>query len=131
MNNEQQTYPEILKEKLAPEQEHGSYGILRQLEMNEIRAQLDNQTVAAAVSAAVSELARAESLYPEWPADPVHAVAIMAEEAGEAVRAANNLKWGHGGGTPAVATRKLKKELVQTAAMCLRVLKNMPEGVGA
>ena len=67
----------------------------------------------------LNELQEAESRYPQWPTDPIHAVAIMAEEAGEAVQAANNLVW-HGGDREA-----LRDEIVQTAAMAIRCLKNL------
>lgn len=128
------TEQQILTEALAPEQESQffteGYSFDRQMDINEIRKELENPTVTRALIGAVLELARAERLYPDWPAnpDPVYMVAIMAEEAGEAVRAANNLKWGHRRGTPAEAEAKLKTELIQTAAMCLRMLKHIPEG---
>ena len=63
-----------------------------------------------------AELRRAESAYPDWPPDVVHQVAIMAEEAGEAVQAANDVA--HKG----ALLEPLRRELVQTAAMCLRCL---------
>ena len=126
------TKQQILTEALAQEQESQffteGYSFDRQMDINEIRKELENPTVTRALSDAVLELARAERLYPDWPADPVHMVAIMAEESGEAVRAANNLKWGHHRGTPAEAEAKLKTELIQTAAMCLRMLKHISEG---
>lgn len=121
MNVEQTEYPEILKAKLAPIQDPENYGIERQSMLIDIAGQLDNRAVSSAVQAALVELSRAEILY--------HAVAIMAEDAGEAVQAANNLKWGHCGRTHTESVAKLRKEIVQTMAMCVRVLKNMPEGV--
>lgn len=131
MSKNQTEYPEILKAKLAPKQDAENYCIERQSMLIDIAMQLDNKAVSSAVQAALVELSRAEILYPDnWPAgDPVHAVAIMAEEAGEAVQAANNLKWGHGGRTYTESIAKLRKEIIQTMAMCVRVLKNMPEGV--
>lgn len=68
-----------------------------------------------------AELARAKALHPNWPGDLIHQAAIMAEEAGEAVRAALNVTY-HGGRVEDVRT-----ELVQTAAMCLRMLEAMPQ----
>lgn len=65
------------------------------------------------------ELHLAERLYPTWPADPVHAAAIVTEEAGEALQAANNARW-HGGPMSA-----MEAELVQTGAMAVRALKNL------
>lgn len=51
-----------------------------------------------------------------WPKDVVYMTAIMAEEAGEAVQAANDAV--HGG----ASLEPLRKELEQTAAMCIRCL---------
>lgn len=62
------------------------------------------------------ELERARDLYPEWPEDIVHQAAIVAEEAGEVVRAALNH---HYHGAPKV---DIRDELIQTAAMCFRML---------
>lgn len=58
--------------------------------------------------------------HPEFPENIVEMVAIMAEEAGEAIRAANNYQ--HESGT----IEELKEELYQTAAMCIRCLHNLP-----
>ena len=69
----------------------------------------------------VAELRRAEEKYPAWPADLIHQVAIMQEESGEAIRAALNHVY-HG-----EPLADVRAELVQTAAMCLRCLKNMGE----
>ena len=77
----------------------------------------DEETIA--VLLILEELRRAERKHPEWPSDIVHQAAIVAEESGEAVRAALQLHYE--GGTKS----ELKTELVQTAAMCLRMLINL------
>lgn len=41
-----------------------------------------------ALDAVLAELHRARGLHPTWPDDRIHAAAIVAEEAGELVRAA-------------------------------------------
>lgn len=69
----------------------------------------------------LDELLRAETKYPDWPTDLIHQVAIMQEESGEAIRAALNHVY-HG-----EPLADVRAELVQTAAMCLRCLKNMGE----
>ena len=69
----------------------------------------------------LDELLRAETKYPDWPADLIHQVAIMQEESGEAIRAALNHVY-HG-----EPLDDVRVELIQTAAMCLRCLKNMGE----
>ena len=66
-----------------------------------------------------NELLDAELKHPNWPVDPVHGVAIMVEEAGEAMQAVLNYVY-HGG-----SLDNVRNEVVQTAAMCYRVLKNL------
>jgi NTP pyrophosphatase (non-canonical NTP hydrolase) len=68
------------------------------------------------VTAVFDELRRAEALHPYWPKDYIHGVAIVAEEAGEAVKAA--LEYVYEGGK----LEELRKELTQTGAMALRML---------
>lgn len=77
---------------------------------------MDQQTFYRVV---LDELARAETKYPTWPTDMIHQVAIMQEESGEAIRAAINHVY-HG-----EPLEDVRAELVQTAAMCLRCLKNL------
>jgi len=65
-----------------------------------------------------AELGRAREAHPLWPKDPVRQVAIMVEEAGEALQAV--LDWQVCGGPR--GPKDLRKELVQTGAMALRCL---------
>jgi len=67
------------------------------------------------------EYHRACDLHPKWPGDLIHQVAIVAEESGEAVQAALNHVY-HGDNL-----EKVKTELIQTGAMCIRALINLPE----
>ena len=62
------------------------------------------------------ELHRAEELHPDWPTDIIHQVSIMNEEAGESIRAALNHVYHD------EPIEELQKELIQTAAMCIRCL---------
>ncbi|MBM9615257.1 hypothetical protein JWJ90_13305 [Desulfobulbus rhabdoformis] len=64
------------------------------------------------------ELARAEELYPVWPENQIEAVAIMVEEAGEALEA--DLSVGRN-------VNDVCEELVQVIAMCIRILKNLED----
>ena len=66
-----------------------------------------------------SEVDRAERLHPNWPADPIHAAAIVAEESGELVRAALNHVYF--GGDAA----EMRTEAIQTAATCIRLLEHI------
>ena len=63
-----------------------------------------------------AELKWAKELHPIWPKDQVHQVAIVCEEAGEALQAALN-HVDHG-----KDFCEITKEIIQTAAMCERWL---------
>jgi len=67
----------------------------------------------------IAELDRAAKIHPGWPTDIVKAAAILAEEAGETLQAANTydeLKSGK---------NNIITEAVQTAAMAIRLLQNI------
>lgn len=57
----------------------------------------------------------------DWPDDVIYMTAIMAEEAGEAIQAANNAV--HDG----ASLEPLRRELAQTAAMCIRCLVHLED----
>jgi hypothetical protein len=73
-------------------------------------------TQGIAIQLILAELDRARELHPNWPTDPIHAAAIVAEESGELVRAALRLTYegGYGG--------EMTTEAIQTAATCVRLL---------
>ena len=65
-----------------------------------------------------AEMKRAERKHPGWPTDPVHAAAVLQEEAGELVQAA--LQFTYEGGS----AEHMREEAVQVGAMALRFLLN-------
>ena len=69
-----------------------------------------------------NELVRAFDRFPEFPTDPVHAAAIVAEEAGELVRASLQATYQQADWE----WEEVKEEAVQTAAIALRFLVMMP-----
>lgn len=79
-----------------------------------------------AVRLILDELDSAEKIHPTWPADHVYQAAIVAEEAGEALKESLNLR----PEDPHSATAtigKLKHELKQTGAMAVRALMALEE----
>jgi hypothetical protein len=72
------------------------------------------------VHAVLQELDRASELHPHWPADAIHAAAIVAEEAGELVQAANDWTYENG-----LLKSPMRIEAIQTGAMALRFLINL------
>ena len=69
-----------------------------------------------ALSCIRAELERAERKFPEFPTDPVHAAGIVAEEAGEVLKAALEFTYEDGGWT------QMFDEAIHTGAMALRFL---------
>lgn len=54
-----------------------------------------------------------------WPTDPVHAAAVVAEEAGELIRASLRFTYED------LGLEEFEREAVQTAAMAIRLLNNL------
>ncbi len=75
-----------------------------------------NNKVLDAIDLIFQELRKAEEKHPGWPDDVVHAVAIMVEEAGEAMQAALDVHYRGRG------IEDLRIELAQTGAMAIRAL---------
>lgn len=73
----------------------------------------------AALRAIEKELGKAKKKFPWWPADPIHAAAIVSEEAGELVRAANQFSYEKG------LYVDMFDEAVQVGAMAVRFLENI------
>jgi NTP pyrophosphatase (non-canonical NTP hydrolase) len=75
-----------------------------------------------AIELIIKELYKAEVKFPGWPEDPVHAAAILAEEAGELVKAALDYYYGRHEGID-----QMEKEAAQTGAMALRFLMGLEQ----
>lgn len=69
-----------------------------------------------AIQAILEELNRAQSKFPMWPVDPIHASAIVEEESGELMRAALQFSYEEG------AAVCMTDEAIQVGAMALRFL---------
>lgn len=76
----------------------------------------------AIIGKILTELKTAEEKWPEWPTNMYEQLAIVTEEAGEVAKAV--LHYNHENGSH----KDITDELVQTAAMCVRMLKNMMNG---
>ena len=50
----------------------------------------------AILESVITELDMAKVKWPDWPVDPVHAAAVVSEEAGELVQAANDFCYSGG-----------------------------------
>ena len=70
----------------------------------------------AILESVITELDMARAKWPDWPVDPVHAAAVVSEEAGELVQAANDFCYSGGD------SERMRSEAVQTVAMGLRFL---------
>ena len=68
------------------------------------------------------ELELALQKFPSFPCDPLHAVSVMAEKSGESIKAA--LQYVYEGGN----ISDLRKELIQTIAMCMRMILGLDSG---
>ncbi len=73
--------------------------------------------------AIVREYMRASRMHPDWPSDPIHASAILNEEAGELTQAVLQLMYEGAGEKGEV---NMVEEAVQTGSMALRFLVNVP-----
>ena len=68
----------------------------------------------------LDELNRAITKFPTWPTDPLHASAILGEEAGELDKALLEYIYEGKG-----SIREIRKEAIQTAAMAIRFLNSI------
>jgi len=69
----------------------------------------------------LNEVNRATEKHPNWPKDNIYGMAIIGEEFGEATREAVKIEMNE----KDKSYPNLKKELIHTAATCLRMLKRL------
>ncbi len=88
----------------------------------ELKIRLESPEMAVIIIGVVEELRKAEKKHPDWSGyDLFGQVCIMQEEAGEVSKAV--IDFHNGSGT----IQEFKVELMQTAAMCMRILKNLED----
>lgn len=69
------------------------------------------------------ELDAALEQWPAWPADPVHAAAVIAEETGELVQACLDFTYA----LPSLYGESIRKEAAQVGAMAIRMLMHLDQ----
>lgn len=69
------------------------------------------------------ELDEALEQWPAWPADPVHAAAVIAEETGELVQACLDFTYA----LPNFHRESIQKEAAQVGAMAIRMLMHVEQ----
>ena len=67
-----------------------------------------------------TELEKAKKKHPNWPTDIFQQLAIMQEEAGEVSKAVLDYHF------EKKSIADVREELLQTAAMCVRMFENLP-----
>lgn len=75
---------------------------------------------------ALHALNEAREQYPDFPVDIVLATALVAEELGESVKSANDVRWSKNDRDRRDAKFFLRKELLQVLAITMRVLVESP-----
>jgi NTP pyrophosphatase (non-canonical NTP hydrolase) len=89
--------------------------------MEEMKETLDFGILDYSISSEIAtELERAKKKHPNWPTDIFQQLAIMQEEAGEVTKAVLDYHF------EKKSISDVREELIQTAAMCVRMLENLP-----
>lgn len=77
----------------------------------------------SAVELIHGELVKATAKFPEWPDDPIHALAVLGEEYGELQKAVLQMTYE----PEKVSYRDVREEAIQTAAMSVRFMMSLLE----
>jgi hypothetical protein len=88
-------------------------------QINEMIDTLENKELNDCLDEILIELSNAREKHPDFPQEAAYIkrTSIMMEEAGEAIQAANDIEFHN-----KACHRQWRKELIQTAAMCIRCL---------
>lgn len=73
----------------------------------------------------IEEYFSAKDKFPAWPADKIHAAAVVAEECGELVKAAVDHEYPECRKDGRDTVDQMRREAIQTAAMCIRFLEGL------
>jgi NTP pyrophosphatase (non-canonical NTP hydrolase) len=93
---------------------HGNYFYLKSDKVLIIKKEINP------IKLVKKELKRAKLIHPFYPKNIFKQLAIMQEEAGEVAKAVNDYHYQAGG-----TIQDVKDELIQTAAMCIRMYENL------
>lgn len=89
--------------------------------MTSLTIKTDSPETVVLLMEILMEVARAEQKHPIWPECHIKQIAIVMEEAGELVRAGNQIDEGKG------TFQDVRTEAIQTAATSIRFLKRLAE----
>jgi NTP pyrophosphatase (non-canonical NTP hydrolase) len=81
------------------------------------------KTMEDILKAVLAEVERAQGLHPDWPTDPLHALAVLGEEFGELTQSVLQATYEQEKST----SEHVRVEAIQTAAMALRFLLSLNE----
>ena len=117
------TAEEIVKELTRQELEEQWLEMKAELKEAREQDKLDRQelSILKKYTDVERELRRAKGLWTEYPDDMFRQVAIMNEEAGEVTKAVLHYHYEKG------SIKDIKTELIQTMAMCMRMLEALKE----
>ncbi len=88
--------------------------------MYEVKIKTETPELGSALIAVLEELKRGKEKHPNYPENNIYRASIMMEEAGEVIRAVNQLE------LESIATiTDVKIEIIQTAATCFRFLESI------
>lgn len=100
----------------------GKISFSRFVELLNEEAEMNQSPDSKITTEILTEFHKAKTKHPTWPTCLFRMDAIVGEEKGEVTRAV--VQYDMEGGK----LEEIRKELIQTAAMCIRMIENLPEG---